>query len=138
MFDNFNTHDQIKHFINLQFNKLFKDGSIYNMSHNKFITIKNYLDNAFEKKWIRFSNNQINSSMLFVKKINNLLWLCVDYKEFNEIIIKNNYSLSLLLNFLKRFAYAKHFIKIDIRNAYYKIRIRKSDEWKIVFRIRYN
>ena len=59
--------------------------------------------------------------MLFVKKINNSLRLYVNYKKFNEIIIKNNYSLSLLLNFLKRFAYAKYFIKINIRNAYYKI-----------------
>ena len=59
--------------------------------------------------------------MLFVKKINDLLRLCVDYKEFNKIIIKNNYSLSLLLKILKRFAYAKHFIKINIRNVYYKI-----------------
>ena len=66
--------------------------------------------------------------MLFVKKINDLLRLCVDYKKFNEIIIKNNYSLSLFLKILKRFAYAKHFIKINIRNAYYKIRIRKNNK----------
>ena len=66
--------------------------------------------------------------MLFIKKINNSLRLYIDYKKLNEIIIKNNYSLSLLLNFLKRFAYVKHFIKINIRNAYYKIRIRKNNE----------
>ena len=59
--------------------------------------------------------------MLFVKKINNLLRFCVDYKGFNEIIIKNNYLLSLFSKILKRFAYVKHFIKINIRNAYYKI-----------------
>ena len=59
--------------------------------------------------------------MFFIKKINDILRLCVDYKEFNEIIIKNNYLLSLFLEILKRFTYIKHFIKIDIRNAYYKI-----------------
>ena len=59
--------------------------------------------------------------MLFIKKINNLLRLCVDYKKLNEIIIKNNYSLSLLSKILKRFTYIKHFIKINIRNIYYKI-----------------
>ena len=66
--------------------------------------------------------------MLFIKKINDSLRLCVDYKKFNKIIIKNNYSLSLFLKTLKRFAYAKHFIKINIRNAYYKIRVRKNDK----------
>ena len=59
--------------------------------------------------------------MLFIKKINDSLRLCVNYKKFNKIIIKNNYLLSLLSKILKRFAYAKYFIKIDIRNAYYKI-----------------
>ena len=66
--------------------------------------------------------------MLFVKKINNSLRLYVDYKKFNKMIIKNNYLLSLLLKTLKRFVYTKYFIKINIRNAYYKIRIRKSDK----------
>ena len=76
--------------------------------------------------------------MFFIKKINNSLRLCVDYQDFNEIIIKNNYSLSLFSEILKRFVYAKHFIKIDIYNAYYKILMRKKNEWKIVFRTRYN
>ena len=59
--------------------------------------------------------------MLIIKKIKNSLRLYVDYKKFHEIIIKNNYSLSLFLKTLKRFAYAKYFININIRNAYYKI-----------------
>ena len=59
--------------------------------------------------------------MLFVKKTNNSLRFYINYKKFNKIIIKNNYLLSLFLKILKRFAYAKHFIKINIRNAYYKI-----------------
>ena len=52
----------------------------------------------------------------------------VNYKKLNEIIIKNNYLLSLLSKTLKRFIYAKYFIKINIRNAYYKIRIRKNNK----------
>ena len=77
-------------------------------------------------KKIRFSNNQINLLILFIKKINNSLRLYIDYKKFNKIIIKNNYSLSLFLKTLKRFIYTKYFIKINIRNAYHKIRIRKN------------
>ena len=38
--DNFNTHDQIEHFINLLFEKLFKKDLIYNTSHNKLAAIK--------------------------------------------------------------------------------------------------
>ena len=61
--------------------------------------------------------------MLFFKKTNNSLQFYVDYRNLNEITIKNNYSLSLFSKILKKFVYAKHFIKINIRNAYYKIRI---------------
>ena len=50
LFNNFNTHDQIEHFINLLFNKLFKSDLIYNISYNEFATIKNYLNNALKKK----------------------------------------------------------------------------------------
>ena len=50
LFDNLNTHDQIEHSINLQLNKLFKNDSIYNISHNKLAAIKDYLNNALKKK----------------------------------------------------------------------------------------
>ena len=66
--------------------------------------------------------------MLFVKKRYNSLRLYVDYRDLNEIIIKNNYSLSLFSKTLKRFAYAKRFIKSNIYNAYYQIRVRKKNE----------
>jgi len=66
--------------------------------------------------------------VLFVKKLNESLRLCVNYRDLNEITVKNNYSLSLLSETLNRFAHARHFIKIDIRNVYHRIRIRKSDE----------
>ena len=49
LFDNFNTHDQIEHFIDLLSEKLFKEDLIYNISHDELAAIKNYLNNAFKK-----------------------------------------------------------------------------------------
>ena len=46
--------------------------------------------------------------------------------------------MSFFLKTLKRFVKARKFIKINIRNAYHRIRIRKNDEWKITFRIWYD
>ena len=135
--NNLNTHDQVEHVIDLQSNKKSRFESIYNMSHDEFIVIRDDFENALTKKWIRLFNAFVETSVLFVKKSNDNLRLCVNYRKFNEIIIKNNYSLSLLSEILKRFANVKHFIKIDIRNAYHRIRIRKEDEWKIAFRTRY-
>jgi len=59
--------------------------------------------------------------VLFVKKLNESLCLCMNYHDFNEITVKNNYSLSLLSETLNHFTHAKHFIKIDIYNVYYCI-----------------
>jgi len=66
--------------------------------------------------------------VLFVKKSNESLHLCMNYHDLNKITVKNNYSLSLLFETLNRFASARHFIKIDIHNVYHRIQIRKNDE----------
>ena len=63
-----------------------------------------------------------------MKKFDESLRLCVNYRNLNKLTVKNNYFLSLLFEILKRFAHAKHFTKIDIRNVYHRIRIRKNDE----------
>jgi len=55
-----------------------------------------------------------------VKKLDNSLRLCVNYRKFNKIIVKNKFFFLFFLETLKRFANAKRFIKIDIRNAYYR------------------
>ena len=76
--------------------------------------------------------------MLFFFKKNNNLWFCVDYKKLNVLIIKNKCSFSLIDETLNRFINAAYFIKLDLKNAYYRIRIRKGDEWMTTFRIYYD
>jgi hypothetical protein len=62
----------------------------------------------------------------------------VNYKGFNKIIVKNRHSLFLVEKILDRFSGAAVYIKFNFKNVYYRIRIRKKDEWKTIFRIRYN
>ena len=135
--DSLNTHDQVEHLIELMKGKLPRTGPIYKMSQDELATIRDYLVSALEKKWIRPSSSSTGALVLFVKKPDETLRLCVDYRGLNEITIKNKYPLPLLSETLERFAHARHFTKIDIRNAYHRIRIRKGDEWKTAFRTRY-
>ena len=135
--DSLNTHDQVEHPIDLVEGKLPKSGPIYNMSQDELATIREYIESAQQKQWIRPSTAQCGAPVLFVKKKDGSLRLCVDYRGLNEVTIKNNYPLPLLSETLERFAHAKHFTKIDIRNAYHRIRIREGDEWKTSFRTRY-
>ena len=54
--------------------------------------------------------------------------LYVDYRRLNKIIIKNRYLLPLVGKLLNRLGYAKIFIKLDLRDAYYRLYIKKGDE----------
>ncbi len=119
--DSLNTHDQMKHFIDLMKSKMSCIESIYKMTQDELAAIWNYLDSVLEKKWIHSSSSFAEVSVLFVKKLNESLHLCVNYYDLNKITVKNNYSLSLLSETLNRFTHAKHFIKINICNVYHCI-----------------
>ncbi len=119
--DSLNMHDQMKHFINLMKSKISCIKSIYKMTQDEFTVIQNYLNSVLKKKWIHSLSNSAEASVLFVKKLNESLCLCMNYHDFNEITVKNNYSLSLLSETLNHFTHAKHFIKINIYNVYYCI-----------------
>jgi len=66
--------------------------------------------------------------ILFVLKVDGIIRLYVNYKRLNKIIIKNQYPLLLVSELFNRLSYAKIFIKLDLRNVYYRIRIKKGDE----------
>jgi hypothetical protein len=62
-----------------------------------------------------------------------------DYRGLNRITTKNCYPLPLISEILDRIQGAQFFSKLDIKDAYYRIRIREGDEWKTAgaFRTRY-
>ena len=70
-------------------------------------------------------------------KKNGELRLYVDYRGLNAITIKNRYPLPLISELLDRLGGSIVFSKLDLRDAYHRIRIREGDEWKIAFCTRY-
>ena len=56
------------------------------------------------------------------------LRLCVNYKNLNAIIIKNRHLLSFIIETLNYLCDVKRFIKLNLKNAYHRIRIKKNDE----------
>ncbi len=136
--DSLNMHDQMKHFIDLMKSKMSYIESIYKMTQDELAVIQDYLDSALKKKWIYLSSSSAEASVLFVKKLNESLCLCMNYHDLNKMTVKNNYSLSLLSEMLNHFTHTRHFIKIDICNIYHCIQICKSDEWKTTFHTHYD
>jgi hypothetical protein len=74
---------------------------------------------------------------LFVKKKDNSLRMCVDYRPLNAVTIKNKYPLSRIDILFDQLSNAKVFSKIDLRSGYYQIKIRPQDIPKTAFFTRY-
>jgi hypothetical protein len=86
------------------------------------------LDAALKKGWICASRSLSVAPILFVPKKDGGDRLCVDYCGLNKVTIKNRYPLPLISKLLDRLGYAKVFTKLDLRNAYYRLRIKEGDE----------
>jgi hypothetical protein len=109
-------------------------GRIYNMSQVELDALKSYIDKMLGKGFIQTSNLPIGVPVLFVKKKNGTLRLCVDYCALNKITVKNRYPLPLSGNLMDRLSQAKLYTKINLRVGYNNIRIAKGEEWKTAFR----
>lgn len=75
--------------------------------------------------------------ILFTKKKDGSLRLCVDYRGLNQITKWNHYPLPLIGNLLDQLQSAKVFTKIDLHAGYNNIRIAPRHEWKMAFQTRY-
>ncbi len=108
------------------------------MSEEELILVKRYLEKHLNKDFIVISSISFVSLILFARKPNEELRLCVDYKKLNAIIKKNRYPLPLINELMTRLFKAKYLTKIDIRHAFNRIRmITEADEDLITFRIRF-
>ena len=70
----------------------------------------------------------VDISIFFVFKKDGELRLYMNYKALNAITIKNRHRLSLITKTLNRLCEIKRFIKLNLKNVYYRIRIKKDDE----------
>ena len=110
---------------------------LYNLSNTELAELRRYLDDALAKGWIQHSTSPAGAPILFVPKKDGGLRLCVDYRGLNKVTVKNRHPLPLISETLDCLTGAKVFTKLDFKDAYHCIWIRKGDEWKTAFRTRY-
>ena len=70
-------------------------------------------------------------------KSNGDLRFYVNYRALNKLTIKNRHTLSLIDETIDRLSNAKIYIKLNLKNAYHRIRMKAGNEWKTAFRTRY-
>jgi hypothetical protein len=110
---------------------------LYKMSLEELTACKKYIEEHLKKGFIESSNAPWAAPILFARKHDGGLRFCVDYRKLNAITKKDRYPLPLIEETLARISKAKFFTKIDIRQAFHRVRITPGDEDLTTFRTRY-
>ncbi len=101
---------------------------LYNLSEYQLKTLREYIDKNLTNGFIRTFKSSTGAPFLFTSQPDWTLRLCVDYRGLNYMTIKNRYPLPLIDEILDRLSDARVFTKIDMKDAYYCLRIREGYE----------
>jgi hypothetical protein len=109
----------------------------YRMPPNELALLKTQLQDLLENGFIRPSSSPWGCPAIFVKKKDQTLRMCVNYRPLNEVTIKNKYLLPWIDLLFDQLVGAKLFSKIDLWSGYHQIRVRPEDIPKTAFTTRY-
>ena len=101
---------------------------IYFLSKNELKILRNYIIKHLKNDFIRLSQSFLDVSILFVKKRNDSFRLCVNYRNFNNMIVKNRYSLFLINESLNRLNRIKIYTQLNFIATYNRMRIKFENE----------
>ena len=130
-------HRSYDHRIQLESDNTLGYSPLWHQSTDELKAIKQYLLENLDKGFIEASQAPYASPTLFVKKPNGSLRFCVDFRKLNLLSRKDRYPLPLIDETLARISQAKIFTKLDIRQAFHRIRIHPDSEELTTFRTRY-
>ena len=125
------------HAINLKEGAEPPSGPIYPMSAQQLNELDKYLKKIMVGGEITDCESPYGAPILVLPKPDGSLRLCVDYRNLNKLSILNKYALPLMDELRDRVAGAKVFTKLNLKDGYHLIRMRKRDEHKTAFRTGY-
>ena len=112
-------------------------GPIYSLLASEQEALKEFIEKNLNTGFIWPTSSLHGALVLFVKKKDGSLCLCIDFCGFNCISKKNCYLLPLISNLLDSSRKARVYSKIDLCYAYHLVCITNGDEWKTAFRTHY-
>ena len=89
--------------------------------------IKEKLKDLFDKGFIQPSVSTWGALVLFVRKTDGSLRMCIDYHQSNNVTIKNKYPLPRIDDLFDQLQGAFCFSKIDLRSGYHQLKVRECD-----------
>ena len=112
-------------------------GPIYSLSASEQEALKEFIEENLNMDFIRPTSSLYSTLVLFVKKKDSSLYLCINFHSLNCISKKDCYLLLLISNLLDSPCKAQVYSKIDFCYTYHLVCITDGDEWKTAFRTHY-
>ena len=109
----------------------------YRMAPVELQELRVQLHELLDKGFIRPRTSPWGAPVLFAKKKDKTLRLCIDYRYLNRVTIKNRYPLPRIDDLFDQLRGARVYSKIDIRTGHHQLRVREIDIPKTAFRTRY-
>jgi hypothetical protein len=109
----------------------------YRMSTPELMELQMQLEEIMNKGYIHPSVSPWVAPVLFVKKKDGTLKLCIDFRQRNKVTLKNKFHFPRMDDLFDQLKDAKIFSKIDLKSGYHQVRIKEEDINKITFGKRY-
>ncbi|XP_070003090.1 uncharacterized protein [Nicotiana sylvestris] len=109
----------------------------YRMAPAELRELKEKLKDLLEKGFICPSVSPWGAPVLFVRKKDGSLRMCIDYRQLNKVTIKNKYPLPRIDDLFDQLQGERFISKLDLRFGYHQLKIREQDIPKTAFRTRY-
>ena len=102
----------------------------YRMTTPELIELRKQLTELLDAGLVQPSKAPYGAPMLFQKKQDESLRMCVDYRALNKVTIKNKYLIPFATELFDRLSKAEYFTKLDLRSEHWQVRVAKGDEAK--------
>jgi transposase InsO family protein len=109
----------------------------YRMSPYELDELKLQLNEMVNKGWITSSDSPWSSPVLFVKKKNGKLRLCVDYRRLNSVTKSDRYPIPRIDDNLDRLSHCSYFSVLDLTSGFHQMRMDPDSEEYTAFSTRY-
>jgi hypothetical protein len=114
------------HAIDLENNVAPGHSPIYSLSEPERATVKEFIDDHLATGTIHPSQSPIGAPVLFTTKKDSTLHMVMDYRRLNAVTRKDRYLIPRIKDLLECLGKASIFTKIDLRNAYHLLRIKRE------------
>ena len=88
------------------------------------------MQELLDKGFVRPSTSPWGAPILFAKKKDKTLRLCIDYRQLNRVTIKNRYTLPRIDDLFDQLRGVRVYSKIDLLTGYHQLRVRETDTLK--------